>query len=123
MKPLVIGYLGLFCALACGCGGGDVGQYAGKYAGTWGTQSTQYGSWVATVATDGKISGTGDSGGFTISGNVNGSGRMTFGGTYQQSLTATFTGQIDDDGNVSGTWTESSGQVSGTFTGGRVVDQ
>ena len=96
--------------------------FQGSYSGTWGTTTSQYGTWGAKVDTCGNVSGTGQQGSsaFTISGTANSSGSVTFGATQADGTkTATFTGTIATDGSVQGTWITVDGTLNGTFLGTR----
>lgn len=99
-------------------------QFAGNYAGTYGTVSS--GSWNATVTVDGAISAT-------ATGPFTGTGSVAFGGATTIPLTGTGTAQgfaINFGGTFSlvgggpgvsatGTWSSSSGQM-GTWVGSKL---
>jgi hypothetical protein len=93
------------------------GIVAGNYSGTY--SGGDSGTWTVTIASDGTVSGTvtnskGDAG--PVSGGLV-SGTQ-FSGTANTS--ATWTGTLDTSKNpvvFSGTWTNPSQQVNGTFTG------
>jgi hypothetical protein len=97
--------------------------YQGSYSGTWGTATSQYGTWNAVIDTCGGVSGSGlqsGSAAFTISGTSDSSGNVTFGATQQNgTITATFSGTVATDGSIQGTWTSVDGSASGTFSGSR----
>jgi beta-glucanase (GH16 family) len=76
-------------------------------------------TWDATIDKCGKITGQGNGGTFTVSGNVDASGNMVFGATNRGTTkTADFVGTIDAQGRMTGTWHDASGN-SGSFSGHR----
>ncbi len=121
----------LLCSLpviSCSSDGGastcsPANAYQGSYSGTWGTATSQYGTWNAKVDTCGSVSGSGlnsGSGAFTITGTADGSGNVTFGATQQDGTkTATFSGAVAANGSIQGTWISVDGSLSGTFSGSR----
>lgn len=91
---------------------------AGTYSGTY-TGSIDCGTWTATIAETGLITGSGVSeneGGFDITGHVGPSGAITMGAASIEN--ATFTGSINGEtGVASGTW--SSASDGGSFSGNK----
>ena len=109
LKPMRV-FLGLCCLLGASV---SASPYAGTYAGSY--TGADSGAWRFTVGGTGQITGWAD--GSALMGKVNESGGITMGFV---SSGESFTGKIDANGNVSGTWKDSSSPgYNGTFWGKR----
>lgn len=140
----------LFCGIATvilpGCGGGSSGlssqgsvaDYQGNYAGTYtglvqpgleGAGSTVGGTFTATIAQDGTVTGTvtqPGAGTFPASGTVDRNGNVVITAPSSATENSTLTGKITNrkTGALAGTFTTTSGGVKavvGTFEGALVV--
>ena len=100
-----------------------LGGYAGYYSGTF--SGGYQGTWNATFDSSGNISGSVTSyqtGNFSVSGTFQPNGVFTMSGNVTGANgSAVFSGQIDSNRTVSGTWTSS--LTSGTFTSGSGTNQ
>jgi len=127
--------IGLFVAavfglVGCGGGGGgdasspsgttsaDVSKYVGKYSGTY--SGSDSGTWNMTASSTGVISGSGysnlDKTTDPFSGSINSNGAFSLAvGTALGG--ASFTGTVDANGKIQGTWINTRTNTVGTFTG------
>lgn len=116
---------GLLCSclamasLPVGCeeegGDGNVSRYAGSYSCS--VAGDDSGTFTALVDNEGNLTASGWTeavGDTSAAGTVQSNGEVAFGSATSG---ATFTGNIHDDGTVSGTW--QNGEDSGTFNGNR----
>ena len=94
-------------------------QYAGSYSGTY--SGDESGTWQCVVASSGNVTGYyidpfGDR--YDGAGTVSATGGWIMGFANPS---ATFRGQIDGAGHISGTWSNPSYELSGTFSGNRTT--
>lgn len=102
-----------------------VGGYSGTWVQTMG-QGSDDGIWMFTVNSAGELDGCGSSNvfandDFLMSGTVSSSG-STQASSGTTDTGAAFTGSVVADGNITGTWSNSTFGTSGTFTGSRTTD-